>query len=166
MCEECNENKERLLRGYDILPSVKVNDHHPERVFWWHEKPLKGRASVKISATLSCVRMCFTRRLEVDKCNQKQWYLTAKNLERGVIQGESVVASVKAGMLSSKTVEMVNMQVPRLSLKMPSISKSKIDVRLHCLAERNVLTLHWVRVPVSQTTPAGRTWNGCCRCWK
>lgn len=66
----------------------------------WRANASKGNAFVKISALFSAEAIGNTTIVVGDKRERNQWYFTARDFERGVIRGGSVVASAMAGWLS------------------------------------------------------------------
>ena len=64
-----------------------------------------------MSATLESDVAYFTTTVDSDSLDQNQWYFVARLLDHAVIRGGSVVARVNAGRVSSKTVEIVLIQL-------------------------------------------------------
>lgn len=59
---------------------------------------------MKISARLSADGTDFTMMVSGESFERNQWYLTARDLDRGVIRGGSVVARISAAMRNQSIV--------------------------------------------------------------
>ena len=62
---------------------------------------------VKMLATLLADATCLMTMVDGESFDRNLWYFTASNLDLGVMHSGSMLASIKAGVLSLKTEEMV-----------------------------------------------------------
>jgi hypothetical protein len=105
--------------------ALGLKHHHPQTERRAAMNAEKAKAFVKMSALFSSELISEMTMGVGESMERNQWYLTARDLERGVRRGGSVVARIFAARLSSNTVEIVESRSPSLSPKPASISKRR-----------------------------------------
>lgn len=108
----------------DTRLQIKAN-YQPQSVLRCRAKTSNGSALVNMSAVLRADGTDFTIIVVGESLDRNQWYLTASDLDRGVIRGGSVVARIWAALLSSNTVDIVDIESPTDREKTLSISNTR-----------------------------------------